>query len=191
MLVTVHPAMLSGRDVKPESLLIVDHDPIGTQIYPALVRILSNVQAPCSDITPSIHFVPERGRKREDVDLVSHPDILKDRAILYESIGYRLRLVKGLDKLIRKVDTGKPLRKSEGHIHPFATKEVGQDSGAFWISGNSVKEGSRCRVRMVEEFRSHPNLLLPGCTVHIPDFPDLPGLINPAAQFLIAKIWFH
>jgi hypothetical protein len=103
-LVTVDATMLSRRNVKPHSLFVMDHHSISPQVHPALVRILGYVKAPCSDIAPSIPFVPERSWEGEDIYFVPRLEIFQYGSVLYKVIRDRFGFLEGLVELVRELN---------------------------------------------------------------------------------------
>ncbi|MBA7707426.1 hypothetical protein ES703_116298 [subsurface metagenome] len=57
---------------------VVHLDTIRTDINPALIRVTHHTGAAGTDIATAIQFIPFRGRKLEEVNLITTYDILFD-----------------------------------------------------------------------------------------------------------------
>ena len=59
VLFPLNAAVLAGRDVKSQLVLVVDHHPVSAVIDPALIGIARNIDAAGADITTAVFVVPK------------------------------------------------------------------------------------------------------------------------------------
>ena len=106
-------AVLAGRDVEAERLLVVDHDAVGAAIDPAVVGIAHDVVAAGADIAAAVLRVPLRRREFGDVDVVALHDVLASSGRSSTNFG-GMRLSIGRRELTRKPSLSSSLERSVG-----------------------------------------------------------------------------
>src|SRR3989338_11218052 len=97
----MNPSMFARRNIKSDTFLIMDHDAIGTQIYPTFIRILRNVKTARANVTPAIKLVPKGCGERQDVDIIAHLDVFQDWSVINELIRNGRYRLKSLGKRFR------------------------------------------------------------------------------------------
>src|SRR5512144_3226217 len=77
-LIEVNAPVFSRRHVQSHVIAPVDHDSIGTDVYPAFVGIARDHKVIRADIPAAVQLVPARHGKSEQIDIVIFEDILKE-----------------------------------------------------------------------------------------------------------------
>src|SRR5689334_21917052 len=75
-------AMLTGRNIKTDLVLIVDHHAVRSVIHPTLVGIARDIDTARADITAAVLVVPKRRWEFEHVDIAIFVDIFEKCAFL-------------------------------------------------------------------------------------------------------------
>src|SRR4030095_13348785 len=81
-LLVVNLAMLAGRDVQTDFILVLQHDPIAADILDSGFRITGHNQMGGSEIAPAVPRMPARHREFSQIDLVAMDDIFENRSSL-------------------------------------------------------------------------------------------------------------
>src|SRR5690242_20454376 len=80
-------AMLTGRNIKPDLVFIVDHHAVRPVIDPTLVGIARNVDTARADITAAVLVMPKRRWEFEHVDIAVFVDVVEKCAFFDEFRG--------------------------------------------------------------------------------------------------------
>ena len=80
VLVADLPALLAGRDVDRDVVLVVHHAAIGRGVDPAAVGVAHDHEIVGGHVAAAVLLVQERDREFEQVDLVVAVDVLEHRA---------------------------------------------------------------------------------------------------------------
>src|SRR5205085_8343271 len=74
--------VLAWRDVVAQSPGVMEHDSVGADVDPAVVRIAGDVEGAGPDISTAVARVPARRGEDGHVDLVASADVLEDGPVL-------------------------------------------------------------------------------------------------------------
>ena len=89
-LLIVNLAVLAGRDVEPDLVLVLEHDPIAADIFDAGLGIAGHDQMSRAEIASAVTGVPARHGKFGQIDLVAVSDIFEHWPGRHHLGGHRL-----------------------------------------------------------------------------------------------------
>ena len=85
--------MFSRRNVETNGVLIMNYNSVGSPVDPSLIGITGDIDASRPNVATAIMFMPLRGRKLKEIDVLFFIDILKKGAFLDHLRRYRFDLL--------------------------------------------------------------------------------------------------
>ena len=73
--------VFARNHIEPDMIAVMDHHPVGADIDPIRVEVPRHDRAAGTDIAPAIQLVPERRRKRQDVDVSALLNVFENRSV--------------------------------------------------------------------------------------------------------------
>src|SRR5262245_6135937 len=132
--------MSSRSDIKPDGVLVVDHNASGAQVGPTFFGIVGDVNAASADVPAAILLEPTRSRKRQKIDIFSTMHVLEcgsffnhRRRNMFESLG-------SLAPLRDKSQRTEILWHSQAQTESLGRPErIDENPIAFWITSDGIE----------------------------------------------------
>ena len=180
-------AVVAGRNIQSESVAIMNHDPITTEIDPAFVEIAADRDIERAQVAAAVALMPMRRGQRQEIDILPFENIFHqgsriDHARRHQS-GMIQTLFPGVDELIAAVIE----RQMIGQTLTFEGRIVdpGENTPAGWIVFDLIEEHRRRRLRLRRHFRNGADLLIPVGAFDHAQLTERVHALQPTAQIPI------
>ena len=184
------PALLAGRNVDRDVVLVVHHAAIGGGVDPAAVGIAHDHEIVGADVAAAVLLVQERHREFQEVDRVVAVDVLEHRAGAHRLGRDRLVRLHALAIGLHHVERAGRHRQAHRDREPLRRiGRAGDQPHALRIARH-VLEQDRRRLRpgMVHDLaeRAHFEMRVGALDAH--DFAGFLGALDELAQILVRRV---
>src|SRR6516225_6862581 len=118
-LVPVNAPVPPWRDIKADSVLVMNHHPRRAEIGPAFLRIMRDVDASRPNVSSAVQFEPPRRRESQNIHISSALNVFQHRSVAHHPRGKMLQLLRATAPFRNKFHGAQILRHAETKPEPL------------------------------------------------------------------------
>src|SRR5215467_10098985 len=183
VLLPLNASVLAWRDVVAETHAVMDHDAVGAQVDPAVVRIAGDVERAGPDVPATVQRVPLRGGEHRHVDVSAREHVLEHGAVLDFLGRHRGEAPDLLSPRFGHLHAASAEGKAQGQRDAVGRAEaVYQDLEPRVVARDLFEQGGRRLCRVLQHVGGGPDLLIGSGATDTPQLPEAIHGLQPLAQ---------